>query len=77
LDFFASHYNDESSGVGLELKKIQLAYQNYEGMGVGKYCLDQENLMMMMCSHTYMKGRLRRIINWLCQWKSQIAVLPF
>ncbi len=32
--FFGAHYNEESSGIGMELKKMQLAYQNYEGMGV-------------------------------------------
>jgi hypothetical protein len=31
---YAAHYNDESSGIGMELKRMQLAYQNYEGMGV-------------------------------------------
>jgi hypothetical protein len=31
---FAAHYNDESSGIGMELKRMQLAYQNYEGIGV-------------------------------------------
>jgi hypothetical protein len=30
----AAHYNDESSGIGMELKKIQLAYRHYEGLGV-------------------------------------------
>jgi hypothetical protein len=49
----------------------------WEYLYTGKYCLDQGNLIMMMCSHTYMKGQLRRILIWLCQWKSQIAVSPF
>jgi hypothetical protein len=31
---YAAHYNDEPSKIGRELKKMQLAYQNYEGMGV-------------------------------------------
>ncbi len=31
---YAAHYNDESSGIGMELKKIQLAYRHYEGLGV-------------------------------------------
>jgi hypothetical protein len=31
---YAAHYNDESSGIGMKLKRMQLAYQNYEGMGV-------------------------------------------
>ena len=30
----AAHYNDDSSGIGMELKRIQSAYQNYKGMGV-------------------------------------------
>jgi hypothetical protein len=25
---YAAHYNDESSGIGMELKKIQLAYRH-------------------------------------------------
>jgi hypothetical protein len=31
---YAAHYNDDSSGIGMELKKIQLAYRHYEGLGV-------------------------------------------
>jgi hypothetical protein len=31
---FAAHYNNDSSGIGMELKRIQLAYRHYEGMGV-------------------------------------------
>jgi hypothetical protein len=31
---YAAQYNDESSGIGMELKKIQLAYRHYEGLGV-------------------------------------------
>jgi hypothetical protein len=31
---YAAHYNDDSSGIGIELKSIQLADQHYEGMGV-------------------------------------------
>ena len=31
---YAAHYNDDSSGIGMELKRIQLAYRHYEGMGV-------------------------------------------
>jgi hypothetical protein len=31
---YAEHYNDESSEIGMEWKRMQLAYQNYEGMGV-------------------------------------------
>jgi hypothetical protein len=30
---YAAHYNDESSGIGMELKRMQIAYQNYEDMG--------------------------------------------
>ena len=32
----ASHYNDDDDtlGIGLELKKLQFKYSNYEGMGV-------------------------------------------
>jgi hypothetical protein len=33
-EIFAAHYNDDSSGIGMELKRIQLAYRHYEGMGV-------------------------------------------
>jgi hypothetical protein len=77
---FASHYNDESSGIGLELKKNDWhtkIMRAWEYLYRGKYCLDQGNLMLMMYSHTYMKGELRRIINCLCWWKRQIAVSPF
>jgi hypothetical protein len=31
---YAAHYNNDSSGIGMELKRIQLAYRHYEGMGV-------------------------------------------
>jgi hypothetical protein len=31
---YVAHYNDDSSGIGMELNRIQLAYQNYKGMGV-------------------------------------------
>jgi hypothetical protein len=33
---YASHYNDDDDtlGIGLELKKLQIKYSNYEGMGV-------------------------------------------
>jgi hypothetical protein len=31
---YAAHCNDDSSGRGMELKRMQLAYQTYEGMGV-------------------------------------------
>jgi hypothetical protein len=33
---YAKHYNydDDSMGIGLELKKLQFQYSNYEGMGV-------------------------------------------
>jgi hypothetical protein len=31
---YAAHYNDESSGIGMELKRMQSAYQNYGGMGI-------------------------------------------
>ncbi len=33
---YASHYNDDDDtlGIGLELKKLQFKYSNYEGMGV-------------------------------------------
>jgi hypothetical protein len=31
---YAAHYNDDSSGIGMEMKRIQLAYQHYKGMGV-------------------------------------------
>jgi hypothetical protein len=31
---YAAHYNDDSSGIGMELKRIQLEYRHYEGMGV-------------------------------------------
>jgi hypothetical protein len=66
---YAAHYNNESSEIGMELKRMHLACQNYEVWEYQyqrKYCLDQGNLIMMMCSHTYMKGQLRRIIIWLC-----------
>jgi hypothetical protein len=29
-----SHYNDDDTGIGFELKKIQMEYQHYDGMGV-------------------------------------------
>jgi hypothetical protein len=32
--FYAAHYNDDSSGIGMELERIQLAYRHYEGMEV-------------------------------------------
>ena len=31
---YAAHYNNDSSGIGMELKKIHLAYRHYEDMGV-------------------------------------------
>jgi hypothetical protein len=32
---YATHYNDDDIlGIGLELKKLQFQYSNYEGMGV-------------------------------------------
>jgi hypothetical protein len=31
---YAVYYNDDSSGIGIEMKRIQLAYQHYAGMGV-------------------------------------------
>jgi hypothetical protein len=33
---YATHYNyyDDTLGIGLELKKLQFKYSNYEGMGV-------------------------------------------
>jgi hypothetical protein len=33
---YATHYNDDddSLGFGLELKRLQFQYSNYEGMGV-------------------------------------------
>jgi hypothetical protein len=31
---YAAHYNDDSSGIGMEMKRIQLANQHYEGVGV-------------------------------------------
>jgi hypothetical protein len=34
LKIYAAQYNDDSSGIGMELKRIQLAYQHYKGMGV-------------------------------------------
>ena len=32
----ATHYNDDNDtlGIGLELKKLQFQYSNYEGLGV-------------------------------------------
>ncbi len=36
LKLYATHYNDDDDtlGIGLELKKLQFQYSNYEGMGV-------------------------------------------
>jgi hypothetical protein len=31
---YAAHYNDDSSGIGMELKRNQPAYRHYEGIGV-------------------------------------------
>jgi hypothetical protein len=33
---YATHYNDDNDtlGIGLELKKLQFQYSNYEGLGV-------------------------------------------
>jgi hypothetical protein len=33
---YATHYNDDEDtlGIGLELKKLQFQYSNYEGLGV-------------------------------------------
>jgi hypothetical protein len=33
---YTTHYNDDDDtlGIGLELKKLQFQYSNYEGMGV-------------------------------------------
>ncbi len=31
---YALHYNDDDTGIGFELKKIQMEYQSYDGMGV-------------------------------------------
>ena len=38
LKLYATHYNDDDDtlGIGLELKKLQFQYSNYEGMGVPK-----------------------------------------
>jgi hypothetical protein len=31
---YSSHYNDDETGIGFELKRIQIEYQHYDGMGV-------------------------------------------
>ncbi len=31
---YSSHYNDDDTGIGFELKKMQMEYQHYDGMGV-------------------------------------------
>jgi hypothetical protein len=31
---YSSHYNDDDTGIGFELKKNQMEYQHYDGMGV-------------------------------------------
>jgi hypothetical protein len=35
---YATHYNDDDDtlGIGLELKKLQFQHSNYEGLGVPK-----------------------------------------
>jgi hypothetical protein len=31
---YSSHYNDDDTGIGFELKKMQMEDQHYDGMGV-------------------------------------------
>jgi hypothetical protein len=31
---YSSHYNDDDTGIGFELKQMQMEYQHYDGMGV-------------------------------------------
>jgi hypothetical protein len=74
---YSAHYNDDSSGIGLELKRIQLAYRHYEGMGVpisGELLSRSRKCNFDGVFHTYMMGLLWRIISWLCQWKCPIAL---
>ncbi len=55
----AAHYNDDSSGIGMELRRIHWhtnITRAWEYLYQGNYCLDQGNLILMVSSHTYMKG---------------------
>jgi hypothetical protein len=31
---YSSHYNDDDTGIGFELKKSPMEYQHYDGIGV-------------------------------------------
>jgi hypothetical protein len=56
----ATHYNDDvdTLGIGLELKKLQFQYSNYEGMGVPILreilTIGLEDLFMMIDFLTFM-----------------------
>jgi hypothetical protein len=60
---YSSHYNDDDTGIGFDLKKVQMDYQHYEGMGVPI----KTNQVITMITHTYMKELLRRITDLLSQ----------
>ncbi len=34
MKLYSSHYTDDDTGIGFELKKIQMEYQHYDRMGV-------------------------------------------
>jgi hypothetical protein len=56
---YATHYNDDgdSLGIGLELKKLQFQYSNYEGMGVlisRKFSIGLKDQVMMIHFLTFM-----------------------
>jgi hypothetical protein len=40
---YSLHYNDDDAGTGFELKKMQMEYQHYDGMGVS---ITWETLML-------------------------------
>jgi hypothetical protein len=56
---YATHYNDDDDtlGIGLELKKVQFQYSNYEGMGIPiskENSLGLKDLFLMICFLTFM-----------------------
>ncbi len=67
---YSSHYNDDDTGIGFELKKNQTEYQHYDGMGVPitwEILQQSRNQIITMTAHTYMKELLRRITDLLLQ----------
>ncbi len=72
---YASHYNDDDDtlGIGLELKKLQFKYSNYEGMGVhvSTKILDscQSNLSQKQFPYLY---DMTRMEDYNSDWKNRV-----